>query len=297
MNSEVLAALIMLLSALSYGVSYVFQHKGTQDTVANSTEGKVGPAKLLKNKFYLTGVILFILGFCIHIVALAFGSVSVVQPLIVTELIFIPFASAILLKTKISGKEWGAIVAVTAGLAGFLFVAMPTEGHNAPTFTDWVITIGGTVLVCAILTGVGVKSALVIRAALLGISAGLVNGLMALTAKGALHGSIVEMLSNPLTYLTILIALSTFATVALAFKAGPITISSPSIIATNPVYSTLMSMWLFGDIIRSGPLAIGLIVICVVVTIAGVFYLSAAEHKEEEIAEALPHATESPGTA
>lgn len=302
MHNELVAVIIMVFSAASYGASYVFQHKGTQEATAGG-DGSLGIAVLLRNRTYVIGVILFALGFWLHITALAFGSVAVVQPIIVAELIFIPPVSALVVHTKITGKEWLAILVVAGGLAGFLFVAAPTEGSITPTTMAWVIVIGGTVAACALLTLGGFRSSnLAVRAALLGVSAGLVNALMALTAKGSLHGSITEILTNPLSYITVVVAISTFATTALAFKAGPITISSPSIIASNPIAATLISLWLFGVTINSGPLALVLIVFCVAITIAGVFYLSKTEEEMEEeleeAAETAGHRTaEEPGTA
>lgn len=292
MQSSGVAVIAMLVASASYAASYVFQHKGTQATMGVGAAAG-GVKRLLRNKFWLIGVGLFSLGFWLHMVALALGSVAVVQPLIVTELIFIPPLSALISKTKVSALEWVAILAVAGGLAGFLIVANPSAGTSTPSSEQWVGVIVGSVAVVGVLTVIGSRFTSTARAATLGVAAGLVNALMAITAKGALADpSPAALVANPLTYVTVVAAFATFASTAYAFRSGPITVSSPSIIAANPFAATLVSIWLFQEDLNTTPIDLTLIAISLAVTIAGVVYLSRAEAR---LAEAEPMlATEMP---
>ncbi len=293
-QNNLIAVIIMCVAAAAYGSSYVFQHKGTQTVMALGSESG-GYAQLIRNKVWLVGFALFTLGFWLHLAALAFGSVAVVQPLIVLELIFIPPVAAIVSKTKVTGLEWLAILAVAGGLAGFLVVASPKAGVSDPSASQWVTVILGSLVLIAILTLVGSRLMSIARAATLGVSAGIVNGLMALTAKGMLDTplSIGSLATNPLTYVTVVVALATFWSAAYAFKSGPITVSSPSIIASNPIFATIVSIWLFAEVLNSSPVALLLMALFFAVVIFGVVYLSKAESRIEAgdvtLATEVPH--------
>ncbi len=124
----ILAVLVMLLSSALYAPALVLQHKGTQQSIGQFSSGQPKFLDLLKNRVWLSGLILFYVAAVVHIVAISLGSLAVVQPLIVTELIFVPIAAMIISKTAVPGREWLAIVAVAAALAVFLVVAQPTGG-------------------------------------------------------------------------------------------------------------------------------------------------------------------------
>lgn len=276
MGGTAIAILIMLISSLVYAFAFVFQHKGTQAAYAKGdATGKSGVRTMLTNPIWCTGVFLMLVAFVLHLAALAFGSVSVVQPLIVTELIFIPPIAYLVSKTRVSAKQWVAIVVVAGSLAGFLIIAEPSEGSTVPSATAWTLLIVGSAIVVAAMIFIGEKLPLKGRAALCGIAAGCVNALLAMVAKGAFEGG--NVWTNPLFYVMIITALATLATTAIAFKRGPITISSPSMIAINPVLSVVLAIVFFGDTINSSPLAIAAIIICCVLVGIGIVVLTQAE--------------------
>lgn len=279
----VIAVVIMLLSSATYALSFVLQHKGTQS--AMSGEFGVGETKLkrlLTSKVWILGVALFGVAFALHLAALAFAAVAVVQPLIVTELIFIPPISALITKIKISGKEWFAIVLVSASLAAFLIAAAPKAGGKQPSAAEWIALLVGIAVASGLLVFVGERLSLTIRAALCGVAAGLVNAQLALVASGAFAGGGGSLLTNPLVYVTVLTTAASVIMSAVAFRSGPITTSTPAMIAVNPIVSVLLSLWLFGDSIRDGPIAIAIIAISVVVAGYGIIVLTQAEANIEE---------------
>ena len=282
-NNTALAIIIMLISSAMYALSFVLQHKGTQQAIGLSG-GQAEPgastasvATLLRNPTWVVGVILFGLSFLVHLVALGFGAVAIVQPLIVTELVFIPPLAAIISHAVITRKDWAAILSVCAGLAAFILVAQPSEGDRTPDATQWLITLAVTIVLVAALMTVGRRQRDSVRATLFGVAAGLVNALLAILAKGAFaadHPGISDWLTDPLVWLTVVAALASVWSATLAFRAGPITSSTPAMISINPIVSTLAAMWLFGEALRITPMSVVLIVIAIVVVIGGVYVLS-----------------------
>lgn len=295
MSNDLLAIVVMLVSSAMYALSFVLQHKGTQQAIGLSEGvdlpgegGSAGFAKLLRNPTYLVGVVLFGLSFLVHLVALGLGAVAIVQPLIVTELIFIPPFAAIISGVRVTRRQWAAILAVCVGLAVFIVVASPSEGSRIPSTAEWIALLVGCAVLIGLLMGIGRRQHDSVRAALFGVAAGLVNALLALVAKGAFEGdheSTSDWLTDPLVWLTVVMAVLSVVAAALAFRAGPITSSTPAMISVNPVASTLVAMWLFGENINTSLLAIAVILVCVVVVIGGVYVLS-----QEEAAQAEAHA-------
>jgi drug/metabolite transporter (DMT)-like permease len=263
----------MLISSAMYALSYVLQHKGTQEAIGDHVADP-GVGQLVRNKIWLIGIIFFGLSFIVHLGALAFGSVGIVQPLIVTELIFIPPFAAIISHAKISKKDWLAIATVSIGLAVFLIVAAPSEGKEIPSFVGWVLLIVVFYAIAGLLLVIGRRLPVNPRAALYGVAAGFINALLALTAKGAFESSgDTSLLLNPLSYVTAVVALSTIALTAIAFRAGPITTSSPAMIAANPIVATIAAVIVFGETINTGLLAILVIVVSLVAIAWGVMAL------------------------
>lgn len=296
MQNNGLAIVVMLISSAMYALSFVLQHKGTQEAMgsAGGSDGAQSGnmAQLIKNPSWLIGVILFGLSFLVHLVALGLGAVAVVQPLIVTELVFIPPLAALITHAHITRKDWLAIIGVCLGLAGFIIIARPSEGNRIPSTTDWIITFVGVAVLMAVLMGIGRSQKDTVRATLFGLAAGLANALLALVAKGAFsnqHSGGGSLLTDPLVWLTIIVSLSTVYFVALAFRVGPITSSTPAMISINPIASSLAAMWLFGEALTFTPIGSVLIAICVAVVIYGIFYLSGSSsvHATEEAEAAL----------
>mgnify|MGYP006053429461 FL=1 len=281
-TGTIIAIVVMLLSALTYAVSFVLQHKGTQAVVAasESAGGSGGMGKLVTNKIWVIGVLLMGVAFIMHLVALKFGSVAVVQPLVVAELIFIPPVAYLISKTKIVARQWVAIVVVAAALAGFLVIAKPTEGDAVPSGLAWTLVIGGCTVAVVLLIVIGERLPLQGRAALCGIAAGVVNAMLAIVAKGAFEAP--SMFTSPLFYITLILCFATLYVNAIAFKRGPITISSPAMIAINPVVSVVMAMILFDDMITTTPFAIAAIIVCCIAVGIGIVVLTQAEAAVEE---------------
>jgi len=89
--------------------------------------------------------------FILLLVALAVGTVAVVAPLVVTQLIFIPPAARLISKVRVSGRDWAATIAVFVGLAVFLVVADPSAGTPDASNSAWLLVVEGFLVVIAAL--------------------------------------------------------------------------------------------------------------------------------------------------
>lgn len=268
----ILAVLVMLLSSALYAPALVLQHKGTQQSIGQFSSGQPKFLDLLKNRVWLSGLILFYVAAVVHIVAISLGSLAVVQPLIVTELIFVPIAAMIISKTAVPGREWLAIVAVAAALAVFLVVAQPTGGSVKPTVRQWVVFLVATVLLVLVLMALGKRLPTTARAAVIALAAGILAATYAVVIKGVFDSTGAARLVFIL--LTLISAVTYPLVSAEAFKTGAVTVSSSVMILVNPVFATIVSIWLFQVSVNHSVAALAVLAASVVVMVLGVVSLS-----------------------
>lgn len=189
------AVLIALAAAIAFGWSTALMHHG-----ASGADDGVGYLALLRHVVtqwrWLLGMVASLLGLALHVVALHLGSLSLVQPLVVTGLFFSLVFRDALDRQWPSRRTltWGAITA--AGLALFLTAAGSTDGVPAPDDGHAALLIGvGLVLAAAL---VWASARLTPCAGLLmGTAAGIVFGLVAGAIKAATEAwSAGEVLSS-----------------------------------------------------------------------------------------------------
>ena len=63
---------------------------------------------------------------------------SVVQPVLVTELVFVLVLRRVWIRQDVARAAWAAVAVVCVALAVFLIVAEPTGGHPTPETAEWL---------------------------------------------------------------------------------------------------------------------------------------------------------------
>ena len=122
------------------------------------------------------------LGFVGQAIALSIGRLAIVQPLLVSSVVFALPLGARITGQRVTRADIGAAVLVVAALVAFLTIADPPVGaqHGAP-FGDWVIAGAPARRSSCPVAARHARPAR--RAALLGIGAGILFGLCAALTK------------------------------------------------------------------------------------------------------------------
>lgn len=239
-------------------------------------------AYLLHRPAWLGGFVAMIFAFVCQAAALTKGTLSIVQPILVMELLFVLAILTVLFHVPVGRLEWAGAVATVVGLGGFLAVARPTVGRVAPSPLGLALAgtgiagvIGGAVVLSR--RGSGPR-----QAALFGVAAGATFGFTAAViklftdeiARVGLGGAL-------LTWPPYALAVTGAAAVFLAqnaFQAGPLTASQPALTLTDPMVSVLIGVALFGDrLAHSGP-DIALEVLAFALMAVGVVLVSLSPH-------------------
>src|SRR5260370_6423418 len=79
-----------------------------------------------------------ILCFVFQIIALRFGPLALVQPILALELLFVfGYMTVIGRRVKVGRRDWLAAVAMSAGIGGFLGLAAPFGGRPPAPGSSW----------------------------------------------------------------------------------------------------------------------------------------------------------------
>ncbi len=273
-------------SALAFSFSSFLKHLSAGDVPESRGTGVGGLGRFVRgtlaHPLWLGGVGADVLGLALQLVALHFGALAVVQPLLISGLIF-----ALVLRQRhhgrVSRRETGWALVVGACLAGFLATARirpPVDGQGV----DHVPAVIACVL------GVAVAAACVVvgrrlrggrSAALIGVAVGATYA-----ATAALLKTLTDIaLANPLQlftswqlYATVVLGACGLLLNQMAFQAGPLSSSLPAIATVDPLLSVVIGVWLYDEQIRHGAAAITLQVLFLVVLVAAIVKLVRAEH-------------------
>ena len=248
---------LALGAALANALTSIFQRMGVEKAPQSATLRLSLIVHALHKKIWLLGFALMIVSFLLQATALHLGRLSQVQPVLTTELVFLVAVLATWFGFTVGRREWLGSLAVTAGLAGFLFFAHPEYGMQTPPLWAWLIAGGA----CTV--GIGVAIALALRgpawwrAAMFGTAAAISFAFTSACTKAvadfAAH-DVASLYRHWQTY-----ALAAFGALAVflaqnAYHAGPIVASQSSIVLVDPLASILIGVGIFGDSLRtSGP--------------------------------------------
>ena len=87
-------------------------------------------AHAIRRGVWLLGFAFMVCAFLLQAFALHIGRLSVVQPILTMELLFLVFILGTYFRFSISIREWVGAGAIALGLSGFLFFADPGGGNR-----------------------------------------------------------------------------------------------------------------------------------------------------------------------
>jgi hypothetical protein len=261
-----------LLAGLFLGIGYVVQQ---HEAAGEAPELRLRLRLLLdlaRRPMWLGGIAIMVAGQGFGAAALAAGRLTVVEPLLTTNVLFaLPLAAA-WWRRRLGRAEVTGALALVAGVT--LFVVAVKPGSVSPAATPWWgWAIAGTAIIGAALVTVLVGRQLPDRqlATCLGVAAGALFGLQdALTQRtlGVPFG-LASFADWPMWAL-VAVAVAGLVLAQSAYQAAPLAASLPAISATEPVTGILIGGLLLAQGLRLRALPLGLEVAGLVAMVAGV---------------------------
>lgn len=249
-----IAALLAVAAALTVGIGDVIQQRSAQQV----TDKPVGTLalfrRLLRDRQWWTGSLVAGAGFGFQAAALGFGSVVLVQALLVTSLLFALLISAQANHRRITVRQAIWAVLLAAAVAVVVTVGDPQEGTPRGSLQTWTVValIMGPALVLCVIGARMFPGA--VAALLLGLMSGSLWGLFAVLTKGVvdqLDRGIPALLHIPEVYVWVVVAIAATAWEQSAFRAGPLTASLPAVTVAEPVVGSVLGVTVLGETLRT----------------------------------------------
>lgn len=268
---------LALAASLANALTSVFQRQAIETAPAEATLRLRLLTYALRRRAWLAGFAMMIVSFVLHAVALHLGRLSEVQPILTTELVFLVAVLAAWYGFEIRRREWLGVLAVSGGLAGFLYFADPVEGTLSPPTGAWVATAVACGGVACLATVLALSGPRWWRAAMFGTAASVTFAFTAACTKVVSGYAASDWASLYRHWQTYALACCGALAVFLAqnaIHAGPIVASQSAIVLIDPLASIGVGVSLFGDNLRTtgawGPLE----ALSLAVMFAGAFWLS-----------------------
>ena len=134
-------------------------------------------ARLAARPLWLAGIALAAIAYGLQALALAFGPLALVAPIVATDLLFaLPVAAR--WSRPLRARDWLGCMLAAGGVAAFLAAAPPSSGRSGAPARDWLLAFAVVGLVCTLALAMG-RLAGPVRAAVTATAAGVVFGLTA----------------------------------------------------------------------------------------------------------------------
>jgi drug/metabolite transporter (DMT)-like permease len=177
------AEILALVAAFFFALAATLQQKGALELGGLSLGSPSSILNLVRQKWWLLGTLALLCGYVFQAVALANGRLAVIQPLLVTTIVFALPLGYFLTAQEISRREVLGAGVVVLGLATFTVVGQAADGNDNAPAGEWAIAVAVFSLIAAALIVAGGRGSVVRKAALYGASAGVLFGLSASLCK------------------------------------------------------------------------------------------------------------------
>ncbi|MEZ0339428.1 DMT family transporter [Mycobacterium sp. pV006] len=282
--------LLALLAAVFLAVGIVVRQRATLDVPAEHGISTVMFATLIRRPLWWAGTAAALAGFGFQALALVEGSLLLVQPILVSALLFALPLSARWAGRRVTGAEWGWAVLLTVALAVFVVLAKANPG-------DYEASLSSSALVAVVCTAAVLACVLVAtrsvgwrRAVLLAVAVGVLFGVVAVLTKLVMHllthEGVGAALSTPVLYLLVVLGVVAVLLQQSAFHAGSLQTSVPTMLVLEPMIAVLLGAVVLGENLDVGRWDALALAVSTAAMVAGTIALGRDEGAYEE---ALAH--------
>lgn len=278
--SALIAVATAVVSALFLGIASVADQLSTKRVKTRKALSPRIFLDLFRQPLWLLAVLANIIGFALQVVALSFGSLAVVQPLLVCDLVFAVLISWNLrIRGKVPGGSrtdplmFAGVAATAGGVAGFLAIGQPSAGSTHATFgmlppllIFLLVVVGGCMAVAARKRN--------LRPLALALACGVCYGVAAFCVKLVTaevgHG-LAGLFTNWPIYVLLVVGPTGYLLNQDAFQQGTFLAPVQAIITSaDPVISIALGIVWLNVVVHSSPGAIAGQVVSLLVMVAGI---------------------------
>ena len=239
-----------VLTAVVNAIALATQHIASS-RVPSAGRGWRFVLDLLRQPLWLLGALALLGSLVFQSLALHFGPVGIVQPLLISEIIVALVIRRLWLRQQLRTVTIASAILTTGFLILFVTFASPSSGQSTTSGSKWSLTIATCSLVVLILV-LGARGGSVRR------KAGVLG--MATAITWALEAVLIKVFTDNITsfgYLGTLAHWPIYAFVGCgvaglfceqaALHVGPLSVSQPFIVIVDPLVSVILGVVLFAE--------------------------------------------------
>ncbi|MFD3410178.1 DMT family transporter [Streptomyces cyaneofuscatus] len=288
MSSLALSVLLSLISAVAYAAGAIVQERV-------AARGGNSPHALVRNTVWWMAVLLNGVGAVLHVVALAYGPLSLVQPLGALTIVFALPMAALFVGRRAGARAWRGALMATAGLVGLLALTGDAEPHTLrgpeqPALAT--VTFGA---VGALMLLARALHRPVLRSAVLATAAGGAFGMASVFTKTvAMEWTSGSVRSGLPTLLVIAgLAAAGLLLSQAAYRGAGLAAPLATVTVVNPVVAAAIGITLFGEHFRQGAAGTVLALSCGALAAGGLVLLTKERLSAEQAGQGRlgPHGT------
>ncbi|MFI7142523.1 DMT family transporter [Streptomyces massasporeus] len=292
MSALALSVLLSLVSAFAYAGGAIVQER-----VAESSPGEQYAP--LRRPGWWAAVGLNGLGGVLHVVALAYGPLSLVQPLgALTIVVALPMA-ALFVGRKAGATAWRGAIMATVGLAGLLSLVAASDAQSLNTAERAavaVVTAG--VVVALMIAARAAHRHPAVRSMLLATASGIAFGMSSVFTKTVAVDWTGGVSAADVPSLAVIGALATAGMLLsqASYRGAGLAAPLATLTVVNPVVAAAVGITMFGETFRYGTTGTALALSCGVVAAGGLILLTTERltHGQPADTEGLPAAGHAP---
>ncbi|MFF5499556.1 DMT family transporter [Streptomyces aquilus] len=252
---SVLVLVLAVSAACCLGIGFVLQQNAAQRAPLNDFLSPRLLLDLVRVPRWLGGIGLMVAGMVLGAIALGQGEISLVEPLLATNLLFAMALSRHQTKQPLGRQGWAGLLLLAGGVTAFIVAGEP-RGGSAVTdpFRHWLI-IGAMIGLALLLTTYAKRSRLSSGPALLAVAAGLLYGvqdaLTRVTGQRFSEGGLMEVLTGWQPYAVLALGVTGLVLVQSAFETASLRMSLPALTAAQPLAGIICGVGFLGDRLRT----------------------------------------------
>ncbi|MGC0398599.1 drug/metabolite transporter (DMT)-like permease [Streptomyces sp. SAI-126] len=270
MSALALSVLLSLVSAVAYAGGAIVQ----EHVAVSHPDEQYAP---LRRPSWWAAVALNGLGGLLHVVALAFGPLSLVQPLGALTIVFALPMAALFVGRRAGATAWRGAIMATVGLAGLLSLVGASDAQSLSTAQRvFAGVVTAAAVVALMIAGRAAHRHPVVRSVLLATASGIAFGMSSVFTKTVAVDWSGGVSTSDLPSLA---AIGVLATAGLmlsqaSYRGAGLAAPLATLTVVNPVVAAVVGITMFGETFRYGTTGTALALSCGVVAAGGLILLT-----------------------
>jgi drug/metabolite transporter (DMT)-like permease len=268
-----------LLAALLFALGTVLQQKaGLEDAPERASSGLL--LHMARRPVWVAGIVTDGVGFLAQAAALTIGRLAVVQPVLVSSVVFALPLGARLTKQRVRRLDIAAAIALTLALGVFLLVADPRGGRDNAPLAQWAIALTVSIALAGALVVAARGTRPATKAALLGSATGVGFALCAALTKAVgdqLTHSPLGIFTHGELYALGAIGYASMTVSQLSLQTGKLAPAIATAMAVDPVVSAVLGLTLLQERLHTSTAGLVLALLALAVAMGGLIVLARRE--------------------